>query len=63
MHRGLLRAGNERQRKCCASERRDEIAPLCMTRKEHTERWQGSVHETASVATGSPQPLWTVVRE
>jgi hypothetical protein len=28
MHRGLLRAGNERQRKCCATERRDEIAPL-----------------------------------
>src|SRR5215470_4811006 len=46
-----------------ATEQCDELAPPCMTRKEHTERWRGSVHETASVATGSPQPLWTLVRE
>src|SRR5262249_44066795 len=45
------------------TEPHDELAPPCMTRKEHTERWRGSVHETASAATGSPQPLWTLVRE
>src|SRR5262249_38477396 len=45
------------------TEPQDEPAPLCMTQKEHTERWRGWVHETASVATGSPQPLWTLVRE
>src|SRR5262249_12876876 len=46
-----------------ATEQCDDLAPPCMTRKEHTERWRGSVHETASAATGSPQPLWTLVRE
>src|SRR5262249_28178532 len=59
---GLLRA--RRERPCgYTAKQRDELAPLCMTGKEHTERWRGSVHETASVATGSPQPLWTLVRE
>src|SRR5215467_7820982 len=58
----LLRT--RRERPCRrAAEQSDERAPLCMTRKEHTERWRGSVHETASAATGSPQPLWTLVRE
>src|SRR5215468_23528 len=58
----LLRTRRQRPRRR-AAEKRDEVAPLCMTRKEHTERWRGSVHETASAATGSPQPLWTLVRE
>src|SRR5262249_10312513 len=63
LHAGLLRPCRERPRDCRAAEQRDELAPPCMTGKEHTERWRGSVHETASVATGSPQPLWTLVRE
>src|SRR5262249_46832577 len=57
-----LRPRRERPRSRAAKQR-DELAPPCMTGKEHTERWRGSVHETASVATGSPQPPWTLVRQ
>src|SRR5262249_8125813 len=62
-HRRLLRACRERPSACRAADARDDVARRCRTRKEHTERWGGSVREPASAATGSPQPLWTLVRE
>jgi len=33
----LLRARSERPRHCRAAEQRDELAPSCMSRKEHCE--------------------------
>jgi hypothetical protein len=36
-HHRLLRARCERPRGCRAAEQRDELAPPCMSRKEHCE--------------------------
>ena len=47
----------------CTANERDELAPLCMTRKEHSERRLGFGHDRFPVATGSPQPLWILIRE
>jgi hypothetical protein len=33
----LLRPRRERPGNCCAAEQRDELAPLCMTGKKHSE--------------------------
>src|SRR5262249_24115066 len=52
----LLRARRERPRSDRAAEQRYELAPPCMSRKEHCEGWRGSNHDSALVATGSPQP-------
>src|SRR5262249_23538895 len=51
----LLRPRRERPRRR-ASEKRNEIAPPCMSRKQHSEAGRGSNHGSALVATGSPQP-------
>jgi hypothetical protein len=59
----LLRPHGERPGNRRAAEQRDEVAASCMTRKEHSEGWRGSVHDTAPVATGSPQAPRIPIRE
>ena len=46
-----------------AAEQRDELAPSCMTRKEHCEGRRGAGHDRTRVATGSPQPFRIPNRE
>jgi hypothetical protein len=55
---------------CCAraasgrdADSRDELAPFCMTKKEHAERRRGLGHDRLTVATGSPQPFRIASRE
>ena len=59
----LLPTRRERPGRRRAAHERDERAPLCMTRKEHSERRLGFGHDRFPVATGSPQPLWILIRE
>ncbi len=58
----LLRPRRERPRRR-AAEQRDELAPFCMTRKEHCEGRRGAGHDRTRVATGSPQPFRIPNRE
>jgi hypothetical protein len=50
----LLRMRRKRPRRRRAAEERDELAPLCMTEKEHAEGRRGLGHDRFHVATGSP---------
>src|SRR5215831_297846 len=59
----LLRERCEPPHGCRATDKRNELAPPCMSRKQHIEGWRGSVHYTAPVATGSPQPPRLLDRE
>jgi hypothetical protein len=58
-----LRAHRQRPHGCRATEQRDELAALCMTGKEHCEGRRGLGHDRTPVATGSPQPFRTLIRE
>ena len=62
-HRRLLRPRHKRPRCRRAAEQRDELAASCMSRKEHCEGRRGSNHDTALVATGSPQASRKLDRE
>src|SRR5262249_28967879 len=55
--RRLLGARRERPNRGCAAEQRDELAALCMSGKQHSERRRGFGHDRLPVATGSPQAL------
>jgi len=57
------RARRERPRSRHAAEQRDELAALCMSGKQHSERRRGFGHDRLSVATGSPQALRIPIRE
>jgi len=56
-HFRLLRTRRERPRRHRAAEQHDELAPLCMSGKQHSERRRGFGHDRLPVATGSPQAL------
>jgi hypothetical protein len=44
-------------------EKRGPYPPPCMSGKQHIEGRRGSVHDTAPVTTGSPQPPRLLNRE
>jgi hypothetical protein len=54
---GLLGAGSTRHRNRYTGDKRDELAALCMSGKQHSERRRGFGHDRLPVATGSPQAL------
>jgi hypothetical protein len=62
-HRRLLRARRERPRRRRGAGQRDELAALCMSGKQHSERRRGFGHDRLPVATGSPQALRISNRE
>jgi hypothetical protein len=59
----LLRLRRERPRRSRTAEQGDEIAALCMSGKQHSERRRGFGHDRLPVATGSPQALRISNRE
>jgi hypothetical protein len=60
---GLLRSRRYWPHGRCAAKQRNELAPPCMTRKEHCEGRRGAGHDRTRVATGSPQPFRIPNRE
>src|SRR5262249_32621020 len=59
---GLLRTRRKRPSRR-AAEQRDELAPPCMSGKQHCEAGRGCGPDLLPVATGSPQPLRIPNRE
>jgi len=57
------RAQRERPRGRRTAEQRDELAPPCMSGKQHFEGRRGFGHDRLPVATGSPQALRILNRE
>jgi len=62
-YRRQLHARHEWLRSGRTADDRDELAAALYDAKRAKREMTGSVHETASVATGSPQALWIVIRE